>query len=182
MPKPYSIFITGHRPIQKDKEGNWISKLAWDGVDGGSPVLMWRLVDMYEAYFKKRKEEVSFVISGMADGADISAALGAIRVGIPVHAYVPYRGHEQGKSVYKEWYNFILINAAYVNDTGKPYSDGCLTQRNLDMIKAGDKCLPLWDGTWGGTAHCVNHAKKMGKEVLPNLYPSWAKYGKPQEG
>ena len=136
---------------------------------------------MYAAYFAPKKGEISHVISAMADGADITAALGAIRVGIPVHAYIPYKGHEKGKSVYKEWYNFILLNSHQIHGGAMPYSAGCLPQRNLDMINTGDKCLPLWDGTWGGTAHCVTSAEKAGKEILPNLFPSWVKHRKPSK-
>lgn len=174
-PLEYTVYLTGHRPAQKDKEtGAWVSKLAWDGVDPFSEIIMWRLVDLYRAYFKKHPE-ITTVISGMADGVDIAGAIAAIAEGRKLWAFKPYNGHETGKSVYKQYYEYIMLNAWKVNDPKVDYHDGCLTQRNMDMIKAGDYCIALHDGSGGGTGHCVRESKKAGKEVI-NLWPLWIKY------
>ena len=170
----YTVYLTGHRHLQKDKEtGKWFSKLAWEGISPSSDVLMWRLVDLFRAYFKAHPE-VDTVISGMADGVDIAGAIAAIAEGRKVWAFKPYNGHEKGKSVYKEYYDFVMLNAWKINNPDTDYYDGCLTQRNLDMINAGDFCLALHDGSMGGTGHCVRESKKAGKEVV-NLWNAWVK-------
>jgi len=34
------------------------------------------------------------------------------------------------------------------------------------MVDNCDKLVAVWDGTKGGTSHCVGYAKKQGKEII----------------
>jgi len=178
------INLTGHRPFQFDKRTNrWISKLEYTNdsgtlIKGNSLGLYLRLTQLFKAYYMKHPE-ITTVISGMAMGVDLAGADAAIALGIPVHAYIPYPGHgSEWKTFYRDLHSEIAEAATelYVPSEKPKESEFAkfLLQRNKDMVDNSDFTLALWDGTPGGTAHCVSYAQnKRGELWGTNLWPHW---------
>lgn len=175
--------ITGHRAIQKDqKTGLWISKLEYKDangklVTGNSEKLAERVTDLFSAYFRTHPE-LKGVNIGMANGVDLCAAKAAIITGKEIYAFIPYTGHGKNwRSIYGQYHADVLKAAHTVHYP--PESEGdfaaMLLQRNKDMVDSSDYTLTLWDGSYGGTSHCVNYSKKKDKKVV-NLWNSWVKY------
>jgi uncharacterized phage-like protein YoqJ len=125
----------------------------------------------------------SGVVSGVAAGWDLMLAEGAIEASIPVMAAVPFKGQEKRWSTFwQERYEYVLSNATRVEVISSPDIDSkyevvqALYRRNTWMVeyikgKKG-KMYALWNGTKGGTAHCIRSAERQGVEVV-NF---WAKY------
>lgn len=116
------------------------------------------------------------VISGMALGWDMALAKAAITAGIPLHAYIPCP--EQARRwplASQRLWEDLLDQAAYVFETSSKYTSTCMTDRNRDMVIAADAMLALWDGSPGGTGHCVGYALDQGKPVI-NLWNVWQTY------
>lgn len=175
------VNLSGHRPFQFDKKtGKWISKLEYTNdegrlIKGNSRELYNRLVDLAEAYYRAHPE-IEAVIGGCAMGWDLAGQRAAVNLGIPMHAYVPYVGHgQEWNTFYKEEHNELVSLASYIFAPDVSFSPAALLQRNRDMVDASDMTLALFDGSGGGTAHCVNYALSQGKPVV-NLWPSWIKY------
>jgi len=108
------------------------------------------------------------IISGMALGADTAGAAAAIKMGIPLAAYVPFIGQEKlwpQKS--QDTFNKILDKASevvIVSEGG--YSPAKMQIRNIKMTDDCDVLLALWNGSSGGTANCVKYAEKVGKTIV----------------
>ena len=109
------------------------------------------------------------VISGMAIGWDMWLAEAAISVGVPLWAYIPFRG--QGKNwptVSQNRYNRILKNAEKVIHTSEEYSKNCFFIRDEKMI---DDCTLVFalhneEIKRGGTFYTVNYANKLKRTVI----------------
>ena len=149
---------TGHRPI----------KLGGDAVQG-------RLVDLAVAVLKRH--EPTAVISGMALGWDQALADAAVRFGIPLHAMVPFEGQEDPWPEYLQTHYHNLLKAAakvtIVTEGG--YTAAAMQKRNVWMVDQCDLVVALWNGSEGGTAHCVRYAERVGKPVK-NYWSAWVKY------
>lgn len=46
------------------------------------------------------------------------------------------------------------------------YYPAKMQQRNKYMVDNCDILIAVWDGSKGGTANCVNYAKKLGKKII----------------
>lgn len=117
------------------------------------------------------------IISGMTLGWDTALALAAIMCHIPVIAAVPCKEQDKfwnkdNQETYKDILNHPLVTTHYVSDL--PYTNMCMQERNKWMVNNCTKVLALWDGSNGGTANCINYAKKMNREVL-NVYNIYLK-------
>ena len=125
------------------------------------------------------------LLTGMALGVDQWAAEAAMNLGISVVAAVPFRGQN------KTWpytstkkYQDILSSASEIyvinKDDHNPVSykefiscNGdvlsydvirmCLLRRNIWMVDHSDAVMAVWNGSMGGTGHCVSYAE--GKKV-----------------
>lgn len=114
------------------------------------------------------------VISGMALGWDQALAMGAINLGIPFTAAVPYLGQE------RRWpeaavalYRTILERAhtvKYVSEGGHSFEK--LQIRNEWMVNNCDQVLALFNGSRGGTRNCILYAQAVGKPVI-NVWDRW---------
>lgn len=106
-------------------------------------------------------------ISGMALGVDTWAALCCVELGIPFIAAIPFEGQE------KRWpdrsqrlYNVLLKEAfkkEYICDPG--YAFWKMQKRNEWMVDNSDLVIAVWDGSSGGTGHCVDYALKNEKKI-----------------
>jgi uncharacterized phage-like protein YoqJ len=176
------VSATGHRPFQKDKKtGLWVSKLEYPGAPGNSVLLYNRLIDLGRAWLRKNPD-VSIVISGAAMGWDLAIARATILENRELHMYIPYSGHgESWKTFYKDEHKDLVEKASkVVVPESSENVIKALLQRNKDMVDNSEFLLALWDGSSGGTAHCVNYAmQKYGEKFdkkFHNLWPSWIKY------
>ena len=132
-----------------------------------------KLVDFAQNYMRKAMP-VS-VISGMALGWDTAWAEAAYRQSIPFVAAVPFAGQEaMWPETSKLKYRLLLRRAARVHVicTGS-YARAKFQRRNEWMVDNADGVVALWDGSTGGTANCVQYARRVGKPIA-NLWSEWA--------
>lgn len=145
---------TGHRP---DKLGGY-SKPAFEG-----------LVDL--ASWWLQRNPVDHVISGMALGWDQALAVAAIRLDIPVCAYVPFEGQEsRWPESSQTYYRKILRKCHHISIICEGgYSREAMQIRNERMVDDSDVVLALWDGSSGGTGNCIRYATRTKAEIV-NLW------------
>ena len=114
------------------------------------------------------------VISGMALGWDQALAMAAYDVGIPFHAYVPFKGQESTwPQESRDMHHMLLKRAARIVHVCEPgYAAWKMQRRNEAMVDACTHVLALWDGSSGGTENCVKYAEKKRKPII-NLWAIW---------
>lgn len=155
-----TYYATGHRP---DKLGGYSDENRIKLEDFAYDVL-------------SNISKFDTVIVGMAQGWDQAVAVAAIRLGIRLVAVIPHKGHGDNWPIEaRARYNVILTNAQEVVRLNVDYSKKALLDRNIWMIDHGQYCLALWDGSEGGTGHCVQHSKKRKKKIV-NLWQQWIKF------
>ena len=162
------IAITGHRP---DKLG---------GFDAQNPIrvdLRRRFKDVLISLAASSWPEHTEVYVGSALGFDTDAARVCVEAAVPFIAAVPF------PSQYRRWrpddqkvYHNMLTSAKrveYVSSVDPPESVGVnfavinmMYARNRYMVDRCDLVVAAWDGSPGGTAHCVKYAQSKGKEIL----------------
>lgn len=162
------IAITGHRP---DKLG---------GFDAQNPIrvdLRRRFKDVLISLAASSWPEHTEVYVGSALGFDTDAARVCVEAAVPFIAAVPF------PSQYRRWrpddqkvYHNMLTYAKrveYVSSVDPPESVGVnfavinmMYARNRYMVDRCDLVVAAWDGSPGGTAHCVKYAQSKGKEIL----------------
>ena len=148
------VSVTGHRP---NKLGGYSTK-AFE-----------HLVSIFTVWLEENKPEEA--ISGMALGVDQAFAVAAIRLNIPVAAYIPCLNHScKWPTPSQELYTRILNKCSRtVQVTEKTYTNDCMNKRNEAMVNDADLVLAMWDGSSGGTGNCVKYAEKRNKQLI-NLY------------
>lgn len=149
------IAATGHRPDKLNGEYDMVGPMS-DWI----VTKMDEILDEYKPYQ---------CISGMALGIDMLFAVSAISKGIPVLAAIPFKGQEtmwpqKSQDTYNAILRHKLVEKVYVCDPG--YSAQKMQIRNKFMVDRCDILLAFWDGTSGGTANCVNYARKVGVEIV----------------
>jgi uncharacterized phage-like protein YoqJ len=113
-----------------------------------------------------RDEQPSKIISGMALGVDQWAAEAALELAIPFTAAIPFRGFDSRWSpAQKSTYRNLLSCAATVFYVCATYSPGAYQARNMWMVDHCDLLAAIWDDSSGGTANCINYARRRGVPV-----------------
>lgn len=150
------ISATGHRPHK---------------LGGYTPTVRYALggLAVEHLHFIRPAE----VIVGMALGWDQAVCAAAIALKIPVHAAVPFDGQEsrwrpEDQARYKD----LLKQCATVTVISKWQGDDAYRERNRWMVDRSQSVSALWDGTMGGTHHCIRYAEKRGVPVT-NLWDHW---------
>lgn len=152
------ICVTGHRPGKL--YGYNLSDVRWQNL---------------KMRFKQIliENHCTEAITGMALGVDTVFALAVLELkeegyNIQLYCAIPCRNHSCKwieESI--QQYNDILSKADTVklvsDEEYKPY---LMQKRNEYMVDLADKVIAVWDGTKGGTANCVQYAKKVGKEII----------------
>jgi len=153
--KLLKIAFTGHRP----------NKLG--GYDNKKNKFRWFNYVLHKTLCKFNSFEIEF-ISGMALGVDQWAAFYAIDNRIPLHAYVPFVGQEsRWPKESRDSYHLYLSKATSVNYICKPGFDFWKMQRrNEAMVNDCSLLIAVWDGSSGGTANCVDYARKINKRII----------------
>jgi uncharacterized phage-like protein YoqJ len=146
------VAFTGHRP---PKLGGWYVP---------NPVHTW-LSGKIEGLLLELKP--SAAISGMALGADQWAAEIVLRMGIPLIAAVPFKGQESVWPVDSQRkYLGLLKQASEVVVLHKGgYDPKKMLKRNEWMVDSCTDLVAVWDGSTGGTGHCVNYAESVGRRI-----------------
>jgi uncharacterized phage-like protein YoqJ len=118
------------------------------------------------------------LISGMALGIDTIWALVALKLKkqfpnkFKLECAIPCKNHsdnweEESKTLYAN----ILRQADIVTYVSKEeYRPYLMQKRNMYMVDKADMIFAVWDGTSGGTANCINYAKKK-KRPIYVLHP-----------
>lgn len=153
------LAATGHRP---DKLGGYNSTLSVLRTD--------LIMDWMETRAVERG------ITGMALGWDQDFALACYELGIPYTAAVPFEGQEsQWPQKSRLIYNWLMNRAAdIVVVSPGAYNAGKMLARNVWMVDECTHLLALYDGTQGGTQHCLKYAREWEKPVV-NLWDVYMK-------
>lgn len=151
------LAATGHRP----------PKLGGYGVD-----VRLRLHRLATNTITRLRPDA--VISGFAQGWDLAMAAAAIAVDVPLIAAIPFKGQElMWPDDSREVYHRLLAKAAVVEYVCAPgYAAWKMQRRNEWMVDLGTHLAVLWDGTDGGTANCVEYAKRRDIEIV-DLWNDW---------
>lgn len=119
-------------------------------------------LDRLAAHFL-RKFEADLAITGGALAWDMAVGRGAASIGVPYVVAVPFLGQERRWSDEQQrMYRELLDGAAHVvvvSDGG--FDAQKMMRRNRVMVDHAHRMLALWDGTAGGTGHCVNYALRQ---------------------
>lgn len=152
-----ALALTGHRP---------------DKIGGYSDDVHDRLV--YLAVDAFTELQPRSVISGMALGWDQAGAEAAIILDIPLLAYLPFPGQDaKWPPNSRRFYERLLERATRVKECSGPgYDAKKMLYRNVCMVNDCHTLLALWNGSNGGTAHCVSYALKARKPMV-NLWQKW---------
>lgn len=159
------IAVTGHRPTAYAPYPECYSRSFQAKLEDFAAEVLVRM---------NAVETISMLNIGMAQGWDQAVAVAAIELEIPWTAYVPCRNqerkwHNDGPEIYRE----ILAQAPNVELNDVPYYDGCMTDRNKDMVNNANELLALYNGAkYGGTAHCFGYAKERGLKLW-NVWKYW---------
>lgn len=174
MDAAVKIAITGHRP---DKLG---------GYDANNPLrvhLRNRFKDVLLSLvadaltFRGTKPQDVEVYVGGALGFDIDAARVCAETAVPFVVAVPFpsywkRWKPSDQTVYRNMLTYAK-RVEYVSKVDPPKGDGVdfgainmLYARNRYMVDRCDIVVAAWDGSRGGTGHCVEYARQKGKEII----------------
>jgi uncharacterized phage-like protein YoqJ len=139
------LTVTGHRP----------DKLR--GLD----------VDTFAmAVFKDQRPPGAEFNIGMAIGWDLACARACAALGIPYRAYVPFVGQElRWSKVDQKRYHEALGKASDVIVVSRVPCKAAYKDRNRAMVDECAGVWALWDGSNGGTSHCVSYALGHGYRV-----------------
>src|SRR5882672_1645435 len=154
------IAVTGHRP---GKLGN-----EWDGIGYYSDSIRDYLQSVIDDVCKVKEEPIT-LITGMALGVDMIWAELAIDNDIPFIAAIPCVGqemkwNERQVNRYNKLVNHPLCEMFIVTPT--MYNPQVMQIRNEWMEDNCDLLVAVWNGTPGGTANCVEYAKKKNKQIM----------------
>lgn len=149
-----TIAITGHRP-DKIGAGEYMGGVISDKIK----ITLFDLID-------KHKPDKG--ISGMALGVDMLWAHCLFHKNIPFIAAVPFIGQEsKWSSTAQSYYKTMLSCSSeivVVSEGG--YAPYKMQKRNEWMVDKSDLLIGVWDGSKGGTANCIDYARRNKKELI----------------
>ncbi len=152
-----NLGISGHRP---------------DKLDGYDLDTMYyqKMILYFISFF--REHAVKRVYTGMALGVDQVAALAVLRLKsydakIQLVCCIPCRNHScKWPKASRELYGEILDESDEIimvsNEEYQPY---LMQKRNMYIVDNVEHMLAVWDGSSGGTANCIEYARKVGRPV-----------------
>jgi uncharacterized phage-like protein YoqJ len=156
--EPTVIAATGHRPV----------KLGGYGYNAAN-----RLRSFARSELAPYRPLT--VITGMALGWDQAVAGACVDLEIPFVAAVPFAGQEAKWPVGSQHAYVRLLSRAtkivVVNEGG--FSVQSMHRRNRYMVDCATQILALWDGSSGGTSHCVAYAASA-KKPINNCWARWS--------
>lgn len=150
---------TGHRP---DKLG-----FEWDGRGRVSDAIRKALDEVH-----RDSPPITGFISGMALGFDMILAEWALDKGYPVAAAVPFEGQEKRWPLKSQerYYRILtnpLVSKHVTNDRpDHPPATWMFRARNEWMVQHCNALIACWDGSKGGTAHCIEVAQRVKRPIV----------------
>lgn len=154
---------TGHRP---EKLGGWTP---------GNPTerrvreaLKSLLLDLRVKHVQRAWPLPMTVLSGMALGFDTWWAQSAELLDIAFEAYVPFKRqylpwNERDQAVYQ---HLLEVAAEKHILSDAPYNARLMQRRNEVMVDSCDVLVACWDGSFGGTANCIEYARKKHVPII----------------
>jgi uncharacterized phage-like protein YoqJ len=146
---------TGHRPhicpCRYKENHPWLTKLR----------------ENISNYLKIDAPE--FVISGMAIGWDTWLAQEALKLNIPVKAYIPFEGQsKQWPERSRKEYERILSECKEIKYISQHYHARAFYERDEAMINDCNVVFSLWNPeiNSGGTYYTIMYAKKLQKPII----------------
>ena len=140
--------FTGHRVLKKDFSDERLSEI----ID------------------KLIENEYKTFLVGMAIGFDLKVfeiLQTKKKYNIDVIACVPCKDQDKFFNLkQKEQYKNAIENADKVIYLSEEYFDGCMQKRNMYMVDNSSIVVAYMYAEIGGTKHCVNYAKKKGKNIV----------------
>lgn len=154
---------TGHRPkycpCKYDENHPWLAKLKSD--------LELRLSEIVDSHYEFSNSRI-VIRTGGAIGWDTWLAQVALKMGLPLHLYLPFPGQESNWPLdSRKEYERIKSLATNVVYSSETYYPEVFLKRDVDMITGCGKILALLnpEATSGGTFYTVNKAKELGISV-----------------
>lgn len=153
--------MTGHRP----------DKLP-DRKTGYDPLNPLRVALRQRMREEVQKWAPDQVITGMALGVDQDFAEVCLDLGLSVWAAVPFVGQEEvwpasSQRAYRALLERIQQTGGSVTEVFPAgYAAYKLLERNKWMVDRSQAVLAVWNGSPGGTAHCVNYAQSKQVDVI----------------
>lgn len=151
-----SCFFTGHRRIAKSDEN--------------------RVIMLLDSAIKEKIDMgICTFIAGGAVGFDMLAAEAVLRFrdenpDIRLCLYLPHKNHDVNWGRNDKQRLFDLIQSAdEVRYISQKYSQTCMKERNLAMIRDAHYCIAWNTGVPSGTNSTVLKAKEVGCDII-NLY------------
>ena len=146
----FPVIITGHRihRVYEKHKDDIIAQIDCE---------LHELMDAYDNNIE--------IITGMALGPDVWFAELGLKYGLPVHAYIPFKGQEKFWTREEQaHYRSILHRAEKVIVVSDTPSKKAYLQRNTEMMKAAKHCIAIYDKNRirSGTGHVVNNITKYG--------------------
>lgn len=166
------IAVTGHRP---NKLGNAYKPMHPTNIKLGK--LMRKFILEKSVYKKETNsfetDELVWLVSGMALGADTIWAMVALKLRkefpdkFRVECAIPCLNHPNRWNKEDQERHAMISESADFSEviTKEEYKPYMMQVRNEYMVNKADVLLAIWDGTKGGTANCVNYAKKKNVKI-----------------
>lgn len=108
---------------------------------------------------------------GMAQGWDMAGARACVTLGLPFTAVIPFQGQQnRWPDMVRREYFRLLKEAQEIIVVSRVPCKQAYKDRNRHMVARSDAVWALWDGSTGGTGHCVNCA-------IANGLPVWDYWG-----
>lgn len=117
-------------------------------------------------------------ITGMAQGWDMAVAEACCDLGRKWYAYLPCIGQESQwpEAARKRYFSLLAEANRVVYVLYRPYpGPWVMFKRNEAMVDDCTHVVSLWDGSGGGTKHCVDYANYRGR-FSHNLWDRWLEF------
>ena len=87
---------------------------------------------------------------------------------LKLHCVLPHEGQaDKWSSSAQERYHSILNRADSVTYVSREYYDGCMIERNHQLVEAAGLLLAVFNGVRrSGTGATVNYARKLGRKII----------------
>jgi uncharacterized phage-like protein YoqJ len=162
------VCVTGHRPDKLPDRRT--------GYNVANPMRIWLRARMREELLRLKPMGA---ISGMALGVDQDFACVCLELKIPVCAAIPFAGQEsmwpaESQRVYFRLLEEVCAAGGKVVEVSPPgYTARKMYMRNEWMVDRASVVIAVWNGSAGGTAHCVLDARKKNRDIVlidPRLF------------
>lgn len=154
--------FTGHRP----------NRFPWKENESDPRCVALKAVLM-EQIMALSKAGVTDYFTGGAAGVDCWTAWMVLELreknpALKLRCILPYEGQADGWSdSARERYDSILKRADSVDYVSRDYYDGCMIDRNHQLVEAAGLLLAVYNGVRrSGTGSTINYARKLGREII----------------